>query len=185
MIDRSIRITATVALILEVAFTLLGRFAIPVLIFFSGSFGGSLRDYSDGFMYYITRNFIGGSILLVTILIFAILLINASKNRNESIGMEIAAMVIVGIALPIVNTIINVFSNYLVVRNLSMGGISASSMLSQISSFFGIVHSAAVFLLFISCTISICRKKFVIPLEYEKGIGVNEEYNTTDIGSYY
>lgn len=187
MIDRAIRTTAIISLVLEIVFTLLGRFAFPIMIFYSSGYPGkSLQGgYSDGITYYISRNFIGSFLLLTAFIIFAVLLISTSKSNNEKIGMEIAAMAVTGIGLPVLNMIVSTLSTYAITARLSIEAIAANNVLGQAASYFGIINSAAILLLFISCTISICRKKYVIPLEYERGIGVNEEYNTADPGSYY
>ena len=186
MIDRSIRITAVLAMILKGASILFGQFAFPLLIYYSGFLGmNNMGDYSEGVMYYIIRTFIGGVFSLSLFLVFGILLIAASKSSNEKPGMEIAAIVMVAGVSPIIGLITQIFLTYFVSREMTGYALAANSSLSTVAAAFSIIGSAATTLLIISATISICRKKFVIPMEYDRGIGVNEEYTSSDMGGFY
>ena len=187
--SRAIRITALVSMILYGVYVLVGRFAVPFMVYFSGFLGRSFvaGNNSEGLTYYIVQTFFGSMFMLVFYLVYCILLINASKNRNEKIGLEISCLVLMGGAFPIVSLLRNIFGVYFInqILGLSSESLYVNSTMNTIGSMFGLLATIASILLVVSATISICRKKFVIPMEYAQGIGVNDEFTSVEMGGYY
>ena len=185
--SRAIRITAIVALVLEAAYVIIGRFAGPLLVYFSGFLGSSYigSGMSAGLSLYIVEIFVTSMVRLVFFLVFCILLISTSKTRNEKTGLEITGLVIIGGVFPLLSLIINIIVTYVIGRSYSVSFYGIRSSLNAVSSMFGVVSSAATIMFVVSSTISICRKKFMIPVEYANGIGVNDEFSSVEMGGYY
>ena len=176
--SKAIKVTAIVAVIMQVVNFLVGRFGIPLgALFMSGNYyNGNMG--TNGIFVYIVYAFFTGIIILFVYLAFMILLINASNSKSENAALEITGIIILSVVVPLIGTLVSVgFSYFFNIGNLgSAMDYSSLALLRSYSSFGSIISGPSSVMMIISMVISLCRKKYVIPLEYEKGYGVSEEY---------
>ena len=173
--ERPIRMTALLALIFQVAFIGFGRFLLPLLATTTISMLSLEGEYA-----YLAMTFASAFLYLIIYVLFFVLLVYASKNRGEKIGMEIACIVVIGVVLPLLQLIVTTFERLYLTSMRGADWLATYNVMASAASILSFVSSASFILLVISATISICRKKFVIPLEYEKGYEINDEYNTQE-----
>ena len=173
--EKAIRITAIVSAVLQILYLIIGRLLGGIVL-------GPLLTHmpmgaeEEGIAYYlISQILIGGTIALIYF-IFMVLMIFASKGKSEKIGGEIAGLLIIGFLLSIVSGVASFVVNYFI--NITGSGaavVGTFASMSSGASFFGWIHGASFLLMIVSLTMSLCRKKFVIPLELELGYGAEDE----------
>ncbi|MBQ6639168.1 MAG: hypothetical protein IJH82_11075 [Lachnospiraceae bacterium] len=191
--SKTIRVTAIVAVVIEVIYQIVGRFAVPYVVYLmnmSNLIGTSIGGYSardeNGVLIYLIFAMITGVASLFVMLLFMILLMNAANSKNESIVMEICGLIFCAFLPSLLSVFISYGLSFFVARVFSNAlAYGQYTTLSSGSSFLGFLHTAAIMLMVISFACSICRKKYVLPLEYEKGIGVEDEYGNPVSGYQY
>lgn len=176
--SKVIRVTAILAVLLDMIYFLLGRLAAPVLglLLYSGSF--DIFDGSTSMTYSLIL------FAVTTILSFAytiafmgycIFMAVTAKSSSENIAMEISGFIIFGILGPLVSSIsplINVFINLL---NAPPATFAITSTTRTYSSLFFVLHLVALGLAFIAFSFSICRKKYasIVVFEDDKEVDDN------------
>ena len=170
---KAIRIFAIISVVMEVLYLIVGRLLGPFLVmplFYSG------RDLGgDSAAIYVLSGLISGGVIALIYVAYMVLLIFAASGNSEKLGIEISGYVVLGIILPVFNMIYSIFFNLIVGTVLSAAEVGTTSLLNSGSAFFSVMSSVAHLLMIIALTMSLCRKKFVIPLEYELGIGIEQD----------
>ena len=172
--EKAIRITAIVSTVLQILYLFLGRLLGGVVL------GPALTRIpvgasEQGIAYYLISQIIIGGAFVLIYAIFMVLMIYASKGKSEKIGVEITGFIVIGLFLSVANGLISIAMNYIVGITTSASTISTYSSMTSGSSFFGWINAASSLLMIISLAMSLCRKKFVIPLEFELGYDVEDE----------
>ncbi len=174
--EKAIRVTAILALVIQVAYIAFGRFMLPLI---AASATPYVTFNMDGQLVYLAYTFGSSFVYLTAFVLFMVLLLFAAKNRGEKIGMEIACIVVTTVVIPLLNSAVAWFER-LYLATMRSEIYATVNVMNTYESFLSMLNMVSMILLVISCTISICRKKFVIPLEYDKGYGVNDEYNSRE-----
>ena len=174
--SKAIKVTAIVAVVMQVVYFLLGRFGIPVGSFFL--FSNSYYSSREGLLVYLIYAFFSGIIMVFVYVVFMILLINASNSRSENIAPEIVGIVMLAAVIPLLSSAASLGFSYFY-NIMSIGTAADFATIAELrnySAFGSLFSGPSSILLIISLTMSLSRKKFLIPLEYEKGYGVSEEF---------
>ena len=188
--SKSIKTLAILSVVLEVAYIVFGRFVIPFAIFFFGQgskwFPMTTKIGDEGVLLYSVMAFVTGFALIFLHAIYMILLMNAANGKSEKIAMEVSGIIICTVLPIVMSSIISLLLRYFINAFIgSAASMSQYSLMTTYASFLGFLQSISRIVLIISFSFSICRKKFVLPLEYEKGYGVEDEYGNVQSDLIY
>ena len=165
--EKSIKITAVLAVVSELAYVIIGRILIPLV---GGIiYGNSLLSYSNNPVlilegmgaYYLVS--LAGIIIPILYIVFMIMLIGASKSINRSIVPEVLGIIVMGAVMPILTLIFNLIVSASIYRILMIinwdDSLPIYNMMGAYGGFLSILSTIALVLITISFTVSICRKK--------------------------
>lgn len=174
--SKVIKTTAIIAVIMQIVHFVIGRFGVPIGLYLLGT--GRMPSSTQGMFVYLIYNFFSGIIMIFIYVVFMILLLNAAGGKSENIAMEIVGIVLLSVVIPLVMSLVSLGFTYIynyfgAASAVDMATISQLNSYSSIGSLFTGPSSV---LMVLSMAFSISRKKFVIPLEYEKGYGVSDDY---------
>ena len=173
---KAIRIFAILAIVFEALYLLIGKLAGPYISYLLYAPGGRTLSMNEGAvaMYYLEA-LVEGALLMLVFLSIAILMIAVSNSKNEKIGLEIASYVVLEAVLPLLTFGTGMIFKLIESRTMGADLYGSVAILNSGAAYLGFIGSLASFSLLVSITMSLCRKKFVLPLEYELGIGVQED----------
>ena len=188
---KALRITAVVAAAMQLFYWIIGRIVGPIVLapLFYGGGGMFLRTSDSDLVGYIVFQLIMGGFVFLVYLLFSILMIYQAGGKSEKIGVEIAGYVILCIVIPIINTVAGTVMSIVMSRMRSAVYLGLVSSLNTVTGYLSFLNGFAYVAIIISITLSVSNKKFVIPLEYELGRGIETEetqlYGTMSNDSYY
>lgn len=173
---KTIRIMAIVSAILNLVYWIIGRMLGPLVIapLMVGGRGAMLFTESTLATFLIYQLIMGG-ITFLGYVMFAVLMFFQAEGKNEKIYPEIIGMIVLCAILPIINYAGSMILNIGTGRMQSAMFMSAISSYNSAIAFFGFISTASYLAIIMSFTMSICNKKFVLPLEYELGRGIETE----------
>ena len=161
--EKSIRVTAIVSGIL---YTLAGFFANVIMPFFVIIY---YRYDWEGVAVGAALSIFKGLAAITIMIVFMVLMIHASNSMSENIAVEVTGLVLTGGLAPLASLLIS-FAMMFINRFWGMETIASISAVTNAGSLVAPIISVAHVLLIASFVISICRKKVVIPLLYDKGL---------------
>lgn len=169
--EKSIKITAILSGVLYTLSSVFSSVLMPIFVIFYRGYGGF---DSEGAAVIAALSVFRGFLAIVVMIIFMILMIHASDSMNEGIGVEVTGLVLIG-GLGSVFSLIGHFILTYFSRFWGAEIYAGIAAVNNAQSFVSPIISAAITLLIASFVISICRKKVVIPLLYDKGLVETDE----------
>ena len=159
--SKVIRVTSILALAFEFFYFLLGKTIAPVFGLMTS--GYSVFTGSTGATHglvYLVFSFILGAVASLILTAFAIYLAVSANSDSESIGLEIFGYILLGVVIPLLSYIINLISTIFIGVASVPATLAIISTSKSYGTFFGILHTVAIGMIFIAFSFSICRKKY-------------------------
>ena len=166
--EKSIKITAVLAVVSELAYVIIGRIIVPLI---GGIiYGNRILSFSsnpvltmlEGMGTYYLVSF-AGIIIPILYIAFMLMLIAASKSTKRGIVPEVIGIIVMGAVMPILRLIFNLIVSTSIYRILITINWDDSfpiyNMMGTYGGFLSILSTFALVLITISFTVSICRKK--------------------------
>jgi hypothetical protein len=153
------------AIIAGILYTLSTFFASVLMPFFLII---SYRYDWEGIALGVALSIFKGLASITIMIVFMILMIHASNSMSESIGVEVTGLVFYGGLSTLMALIFN-FALVFVNRYWGTSAIASFAAVNNAQSVVAPIVTASTILMVASFVTSICRKKVVIPLLYDKG----------------
>ncbi|MCR5848342.1 MAG: hypothetical protein K6G75_09525 [Lachnospiraceae bacterium] len=165
--SKVIKVTAILSIVFEVLYVLIGKIILPIAgLLFNSYYRYQIEETVKGAAIYYGLTLFG-AIFFIIMLLYAIVMIAASKSRSENIAPEISGFIVTGALMPIVSVFGRTAINTVVFRIVqAVSSVEAFTIMNQYGSFLSVIHTIALCLLFISLSFSICRKKYASNEEF-------------------
>ena len=183
---KAIRITAVIAMVAQLCYLIFGRLVGPLVVspLFNSRGSALLMGNDTAMITYIIIQVVSGGIILLVYVLFGIIMIFQADGKSEKIVPEIISLVFLCAIIPLLTTAGNYLTNIIISRTKGAMYITTFSLLNSGIAFFGFIQTISYLGIIMAITMSICNKKFVIPLEYELGRGIETE-ETQMYGNMY
>ncbi len=174
---KAIRITAVIAMIAQLCYLIFGRLVGPLVVspLFNSRSSALLMGNDTALVTYIIIQVVMGGIVLLAYVLFGIIMIFQADGKSEKIVPEIISLVFLCAIIPLLSTGGSYLTNLIFSQTKGAMYLATFSLLNSGIAFFGFIQTISYLGIIMSITMSICNKKFVIPLEYELGRGIETE----------
>ena len=175
--NKEIRITAVIAMIAQLCYLIFGRLVGPLVVspLFNSRSSAMLMGNDTALVTYIIIQVVMGGIVLLAYVLFGIIMIFQADGKSEKIVPEIISLVFLCAIIPLLSTGGSYLTNLIFSQTKGAMYLATFSLLNSGIVFFGFIQTISYLGIIMSITMSICNKKFVIPLEYELGRGIETE----------
>ena len=166
-----IKITAILAVVSAVLDLVIGKFVVPFIYFLVAGLRWVAGDsLMTAIIFYSGLRFFDLVRVLIMVL-FAVLIIVGIKSMKESIGTEIAGLIIL-ICSPFANLILSLITTFSITflqRTFGAEFIGSFNILNSAAGFTSSLYGISIILIGVSLTASLCRKKWARDDEFDKG----------------
>ncbi len=166
--EKAIKVTAIVSAVIYTIATIFGSILMPMFL------AVAYKYYWGDISIPVVLSIFKGCVLITVMIIFMILMIHASSTMSENIAAEVCGLIWFGGLCPLTAFLYR-FVNLYITMEYGNDIVVSLSVLNNANSFVAPFVSIAIMLMISAFVTSICRKKELIPVLYDKGLIVSDE----------